>query len=84
MQFVYTVQNKLGLHVVPATQIAQEAAKFKSVMTISVQNKSADLKKVFGMVGLGVKCGESVFIEIQGEDAEIAGETLKKLIEKIL
>lgn len=84
MQFVYTVQNEKGLHVLLATKIAEVAKKFTSVMTISAKNKSADLKKVFGIVGLGVKCGESIFIEIEGDDAEEACKSVKQIIEQIL
>ena len=84
MQFVYTVQNKMGLHVGPAKIIAQEAQKFNSTMTISAKNKSADLKKVFGIVGLGAKFGENIFIEIQGEDEVQAFAALKTIIEQIL
>ena len=84
MQFVYTVQNKMGLHVGPATVIAKEAQKFNSTMTVSAHNKSADLKKVFGMVGLGAKCGESILIEIRGDDEEQAFACLKKIVEQTL
>ena len=84
MQFVYTVQNKLGLHAVPATAIAKEAQKFNSTMTVSAHNKSADLKKVFGMVCLGAKCGEKILIEIKGEDEELAFACVKKIIEQTL
>ena len=84
MQFVYIVQKKSGLHVRPATILAQEAQKFASTMTISAHNKSADLKKVFGIVGLGAKCGDSICIEIVGEDAEAAGKRLQQVIEKNL
>ena len=84
MQFAYTVQNKQGLHVGPAKVIAQEAQKFNSTMTISAHNKSADLKKVFGIVGLGAKCGEMIFIEIKGEDEEQAFTSLKSIIEQTI
>ena len=84
MQFVYTVQNEMGLHLGPAQIIAQEAQKFNSTMTISAKNKSADMKKVFGIVGLGAKCGEQIFVEIQGEDEVQAFTALKTMIEQIL
>ena len=84
MQFMYTVQNEQGLHVQPATVLAKEAVKYKSAMTIATTQKSADLKKVFGIVGLGVKCGDSFVIDVQGEDEERAVMALKTLIEKIL
>lgn len=84
MQFEYIVQNKKGLHVQVATKIVQVAQKFQSTMTISAKNKSADLKKVFGIVGLGVKCGESIFVTIEGEDSTEAFTAVKQIIEQIL
>ena len=83
MQFVYTVQNEMGLHLGPAQIIAQEAQKFNSTMTISAKNKSADMKKVFGIVGLGAKCGEQIFVEIQGEDEEAAASSIQAVLQNL-
>lgn len=86
MQFelLYTVQNPQGLHMQPATMLAKQAEKFKSTITIYLNNKSADLKKVFGIVGLGIQCGDQIYIHFTGEDAKEAYTAIKDYIEKTL
>lgn len=71
-QVEYTITDPNGIHARPAGQLVKEAAKYTSSITIKKGEKSADAKKIFGLMGLGVKCNETISITIEGEDEENA------------
>lgn len=68
--FDYTVTDELGIHARPAGLLVKEAKKYESKITISCGGKSAEAKKLMALMGLGVKCGQTVNIEITGTDEE--------------
>lgn len=71
-QFEYTINDKLGIHARPAGMLVKEAAKYASSITISKGDKKGDAKKIFGVMGLSVKCGETITVTIEGDDEETA------------
>ena len=40
--------------------------------------KAADIKKIFAVMGLAVKCGETVKVTAEGEDEAAAAEALEE------
>ena len=78
-----TIQDKEGLHARPAdlpAGILSKAAKgFESKVTMTKNGKVADMKKIFAVMGLAVKCGETVTIAADGPDEDAAIEELTKL-----
>ena len=71
-EFTYTVKDPEGIHARPAGLLVKEAGKFKSKITITAGSKHGDLKRIFGVMALGVKTGTSVTISAEGEDEEPA------------
>ena len=57
---------------------------FKSSVKLICGDKSADCKKLFAVMGLGVKCGSEIKITADGEDEESAVSELKKFLEENL
>lgn len=77
-EFEYTIKDELGLHARPAGQLVKQAATYQSKLTIEkIGGKSADLKRLFGVMGLAVKCGETVKVTAEGEDEAAAAEALE-------
>ena len=70
-----------GLGGIPFLLPVAEAKKFSSNISIENKGKKADLKRIFGVMGLCVKSGEQVVIEITGQDEDAAFEALKKVFE---
>lgn len=66
--FEYTVKDELGIHARPAGLLVKEAGKFESAVTITKGDKSADAKKIFGVMGMSVKCGDTITIAADGAD----------------
>lgn len=80
-EFTYTVKDPVGLHARPAGLFVKEAAKFNSKVTISSGEKSSDAKRLFSVMGLGIKGGNTITITAQGDDEDAAIEALKAFVE---
>ena len=64
----YTIKDALGIHARPAGLLVKEAGKFASKIMIASPKKEVDAKRIMGVMSLGVKCGDTVKITIEGED----------------
>ena len=53
-EFKYVVTDAEGIHARPAGLLVKKAAEFTSAVTITKGEKSADEKRIFGVMGLGV------------------------------
>ena len=83
-QFEYTVKDPDGIHARPAGILVKEAGKYKSTVTVTKNETTADLKKIFSLMSLGVKQGDRILIEITGPDENPALEAIKSLFEENL
>ena len=70
-QFTITIQDKEGLHARPAGLLSKAA------------EKTADLKKIFAVMGLAVKGGDSITVACDGADEEAAAAALEKMFAEI-
>lgn len=74
-QFTYTIQDQVGIHARPAGLLAKAAKALDSTVTIEkADGKSAAATKLMAVMALGVKCGDTVTVKIEGgsEDASLA------------
>jgi len=83
-KFEYTVKDPDGIHARPAGLLVKEASKFDSTITVSKDGTTADLKRIFSVMSLGVKGGDTVIIEITGPDENPATAALEKLFAETL
>ncbi|MCI9442684.1 MAG: HPr family phosphocarrier protein [Ruminococcus sp.] len=82
--FSYTVKDEVGIHARPAGMLVKEAKKYSSKIVLSKDGKRAEAGKLMAVMSLGVKCGQTVEVEVTGEDEEAAYEALKEFFEKNL
>lgn len=82
--FSYVVNDEVGIHARPAGLLVKEAKKYESKITLSKDGKSADANKLMAVMSLGVKCGQTVEVEINGVDEENAYQGMKKFFEETL
>lgn len=80
----YVIRDEIGIHARPAGELVKEAKKYSSRITISKDGKSAEATKLMAVMGLGVKCGQTVEITVEGEDEQTAYEGIKNFFEKNL
>lgn len=83
-EFTYTIKDEMGIHARPAGLFVKEAAAFPCAVTITKDGKEVDAKRIFGVMGLGVKCGQEIILKTDGEKEEEAMETLSKFLEENL
>ena len=84
MTFEYVIKDSLGIHARPAGLLVAEAKKYQSAVTLEAKGKKADAKRIFAVMSLGVKCGDTVVVSCEGADADAACAGMKSVIESIL
>lgn len=82
-KFEITVSDPVGIHARPAGVLVKEAQKLSSDIKVTCKEKTADLKKLLAVMGLGAKCGDTLFVSVEGEDELADAEKLKKVFETI-
>ena len=78
--FAYAITDPAGIHARPAGLLVKEAKKFESKISVAKGVRKADLKKLFAVMGLGVKQGEMITIEVQGADEEAAAAAVEAFL----
>lgn len=68
----YQITDKNGIHARPAGIIVQCAKRFSADIQLENGEKSANAKKLFALMQLGVKSGGTVTVTAVGEDEEEA------------
>ncbi len=76
-----TIKNPTGLHLRPAGVLCKEAMQFKSLITFSFRDTTANAKSVLSVLGACVKCGDEIEIMCDGEDEQDALEALVTAID---
>lgn len=81
-EYKFVIKDKMGIHARPAGLLVKEAGKFPCKVTIEKDGKEVDAKRIFGIMGLGAKCGQEIILRTDGEQEEEALETLSKFLEE--
>ncbi|MBP3457846.1 MAG: HPr family phosphocarrier protein [Lachnospiraceae bacterium] len=76
--FDYTIKDAIGIHARPAGLIVKKAKEFESAITMTKDGKSADLRKLMALMSLGVKCGDTVTITVEGSDEDSAASAMEQ------
>lgn len=64
----YVITNPEGIHARPAGELVKAVKDFQSAITISKDGKSADAKRIIGIMGLAVKKDQEITVTAEGED----------------
>ena len=83
-EFKYVITDPEGIHARPAGILVKLAAGYQSSVKIAKGEKSADAKRIFGVMGLGVKTGEEVTITVDGADEDTAAAELQTFFKENL
>ena len=77
----YTIQDAQGIHARPAGELVKAAKAFECSIKLARDGKSGDCKKIFGIMGLGVKKGNEVTLTFEGADEDAACEAISKFMQ---
>ena len=71
-----TIKNPTGLHLRPAGLLCKEAMKYKSLITFTFADCTANAKSVLSVLGACVKCGDEIELTCEGKDEQEAMDAL--------
>lgn len=80
----YIITDPEGIHARPAGLLVNKSKEFKSNIQIKIGEKTADAKRIFGLMGLGVKKGDAILLTAEGEDEEYAKIQLEEFLKENL
>ena len=81
-EIVYQVTNPMGVHARPCALLAQCCVNFKSIVTVAANGKVADGRNVLELLALRVKVGDTLTIQVNGEDEDQAWRAVQAVIDK--
>lgn len=82
--FEYTIKDKLGIHARPAGLLVNAVRALNSEVTVTKGAKTVGGAKLIALMGLGVKCGDTITVTVSGDDERASENALKEFFEKNL
>ncbi len=82
--FEYVVADKVGIHARPAGALVKEVKKYQSKVIIQHGGKAVDASRLVELMGLGVKCGDKIVVQVEGADEDKTAELLEEFIKSNL
>lgn len=79
--FEYTIKDELGIHARPAGMLAKAAKALDSEVTVTKGDKTVGAARLMALMGLGVKCGDTVTVSVSGGDEEAAEKAMREFFE---
>ncbi len=79
--FAYTIQDALGIHARPAGLLAKAAKEYASEITVTKGDKTVACTRLMALMGLGVKCGDTIIVTVSGADEDAAEEGIRAFLQ---
>jgi phosphocarrier protein len=76
--FRYSVKDPVGIHARPAGLLAKKAREYGSEIVIQKGERSASATKLMAVMGLCIRCGDTVTVSVTGEDEDRAAEEMER------
>ncbi len=83
-EFKYVITDEVGIHARPAGLLVKKAKEFTSTITISKGDKSAKATALMKLMGMGVKKGDEVTVQVEGDDEEAAAAAIEAFLKENL
>ena len=83
-EFQYTVKDPVGIHARPAGLLAKKAKEFQSEILLEKGEKSANATRLMAVMGLCIKCNDTVTVKITGTDEEHAKDEMERFFKEHL
>lgn len=78
-----TINNNEGLKSRVAALFVQVASRYDSQILIECENKKVNAKSIMGVLSLGIKKGESIYVLANGQDERAALQALEDLVSQV-
>ncbi len=83
-KFDYTIKDELGIHARPAGLFVKTAKALDSEITVEKDGKTASASRLMALMGLAVKCGDTITITIKGGNEEKSEGEIRNFLERTL
>ncbi len=80
----YQIKDQQGIHARPAGLLAQKAKTFESEITIAKNGNTANCTRLMAVMGLGIRCGDTITITAKGNDEDEAIAGIKAFLQQNL
>lgn len=77
------IQSEHGIHARPASQIVNYAQQSSCDIFFIKDDNRYNAKSIMNIMGMGLRKGDEIFIEVTGPDQETVEQKLLALIESI-
>ena len=81
LQQTTTIVNKLGLHARAAAKFVTQASLYNSDINLKRNNQDVNGKSIMGVMMLAAAKGSEIELIIDGDDEQLAMQSLLELIE---
>lgn len=82
--FDYVITDREGIHARPAGMLVKTASGFQSAVGIKKGSVNGDAKRIFAVMSLGAKCGETITITADGPDEDAAAAAMEAFLKENL
>lgn len=82
--FTFTVKDPNGFHARPVGMLVNRAKTFPCIICVQKENVSVEATKMFGLLNLGIKKGDTIIITTDGEQEVEAAAALKDFLNENL
>ena len=81
-EFKYTITDPVGIHARPAGILVKEVKNFASTVTFIKGEKSAKASSLMKLMGMGIKQGDEVTVQVEGADEEACAAAIEKFLKE--
>lgn len=83
-QFTYKITDPTGIHARPAGQLVKLMKELSSLVTITKGDKTVTGTKLIALMGLGIKCGDTITVQVEGDNEKVDSARIKSFLEERL
>jgi phosphocarrier protein len=84
-KFSYTITDPQGIHARPAGILVKEAQKYEGCNIILYkEERLADVKKLLQVMSMGIRCGNTIEVTVEGENEEQVATLFEEFLKKHL
>ncbi|MBQ9780214.1 MAG: HPr family phosphocarrier protein [Clostridia bacterium] len=82
--FSYTIKDPLGIHARPAGLLVKAVKSTDSRVVLEKEGKSVNADRLLSVMGLGVRCGDTVTVTVSDGDEEASLAAIRTFFENNL
>ena len=82
--FEYTITDPVGIHARPAGILVREVKKYASTVTVIKGGKSVNALKLMALMGMGIKQGDTITVNVEGENEEAVAAAIETYLKENL